>query len=70
MFTPEMMAPSSLRTPRVPYKMDVCEIKFSRNEIGSAVIPEIRAKIEALHRPRGMSCRPATGNIVETLVIF
>ena len=36
----------------------VCEIKFSRNEIGSAVIPETRAKIDALHRPRGMSCRP------------
>ena len=36
----------------------VCEIKFSRNEIGSAIIPEIRAKIGALGRPRGMSCRP------------
>jgi AAA+ ATPase superfamily predicted ATPase len=36
----------------------VCEIKFSRNEVGSAVIEELRAKIEALTRPRGMSCRP------------
>jgi hypothetical protein len=36
----------------------VCEIKFSRNEITSAIIPEIRAKIGALSRPRGMSCRP------------
>jgi uncharacterized protein len=36
----------------------VCEIKFSRNEITSAVIPEIRAKIGALSRPRGMSSRP------------
>src|SRR5713226_9581305 len=36
----------------------VCEIKFSRNEIGGAIIPEIRAKIGALSRPRGMSCRP------------
>lgn len=36
----------------------VCEIKFSRHEIGSIVIPEIRAKIGALNRPRGMSCRP------------
>jgi hypothetical protein len=36
----------------------VCEIEFSRNEIISAVIPEIRAKIGALSRPRGMSCRP------------
>jgi uncharacterized protein len=36
----------------------VCEMKFSRNEIGSAVIQEIRAKIDALSRPRGMSCRP------------
>jgi hypothetical protein len=36
----------------------VCEIKFSRNEVGSAIIPEICAKIGALSRPRGMSCRP------------
>jgi hypothetical protein len=36
----------------------VCEIRFSRNEIGSAIIPEIRAEIGALTRPRGMSCRP------------
>jgi len=36
----------------------VCEIKFSRNEITSTIIPEIRAKIGALSRPRGMSCRP------------
>jgi uncharacterized protein len=36
----------------------VCEVKFSRNEITSAIIPEMRAKIGALSRPRGMSCRP------------
>lgn len=36
----------------------VCEIKFSRNEITNTIIPEIRAKIGALSRPRGMSCRP------------
>jgi hypothetical protein len=27
-------------------------------EITSTIIPEIRAKIGALSRPRGMSCRP------------
>lgn len=36
----------------------VCEIKFSRNEIDRTVIPEVRAKIAALSRPHGMSCRP------------
>ncbi len=36
----------------------VCEIKFSRNPIGSAVIREMRSKIAALSRLRGMSCRP------------
>ncbi len=36
----------------------VCEIKFSRNPIGSAAIQEMRSKIAALSRPRGMSCRP------------
>jgi hypothetical protein len=36
----------------------VCEVKFSKTAVGSAVIPEVRAKIDALGRPRGMSCRP------------
>lgn len=36
----------------------VCETKFSRNVIDSSVIPEVQAKIAALNRPRGMSCRP------------
>jgi len=36
----------------------VCEIKFSRHAVSSAVIPEVQAKIAALSRPRGMSCRP------------
>ena len=49
----------------------VCEIKFSRNEITSAVIPEIRAKIGVLSRPRGMSCRPVLihGNGVNEEII-
>jgi hypothetical protein len=37
----------------------VCEIKFSKNEIGHSIIPEVQAKIDALSRPKGMSCRPA-----------
>ena len=37
----------------------VCEIKFSKNEIGDSTIPEVQAKIDALSRPKGTSCRPA-----------
>lgn len=36
----------------------VCEIKFSKNEIGVSIISEMQQKIEALYRPRGISCRP------------
>lgn len=36
----------------------VCEIKFSKNEIGSSVIEEVEAKIQALKKPKHMSCRP------------
>ena len=36
----------------------VCEIKFSKNEIGVAIISEVQQKIDALYRPRGTSCRP------------
>lgn len=36
----------------------VCEIKFSTNAIGSSVIQEVQAKIDALSLPRGVSCRP------------
>lgn len=36
----------------------VCEIKFSKHEIGVSVIPEVQKKINSLHRPRGTSCRP------------
>jgi hypothetical protein len=36
----------------------VCEIKFSKNEVGASVIQEMQKKIEALKRPRGYSCRP------------
>lgn len=35
----------------------VCEVKLSRNQVGAHVIPEVQAKISALRRPRGMSCR-------------
>jgi len=36
----------------------VCEIKLSRNEIGADIIPEVKAKIAALSRPKSMSSRP------------
>jgi uncharacterized protein len=35
-----------------------CEVKFSRNEIGPRVIPDVRKKISALAIRRGVSCRP------------
>ena len=36
----------------------ICEIKFSKNEIGVSVIEEVQEKITALAFPRGFSCRP------------
>jgi len=36
----------------------ICDIKFSKNEVGSSIIPEVQAKIDAISRPKGMSCRP------------
>jgi len=36
----------------------VCEIKFSKNKIDSAVIAEVQTKINALTFPKGFSCRP------------
>lgn len=36
----------------------VCEIKFSKNELGVSVIAEIKEKIQRLMRPSGMSVRP------------
>ena len=36
----------------------VCEIKFSKNEIGSEIINEVQQKIDRLKRPKGFSCRP------------
>jgi len=36
----------------------VCEIKFSKKEISLSIIPEVQAKIAALHYPTGFSCRP------------
>lgn len=35
----------------------VCEIKFSKRQIGIDVIETVQKKIEALQLPRGMSCR-------------
>ena len=36
----------------------VCEIKFSKHPVPNAVINEVQNKIDALKRPKGMSCRP------------
>ncbi len=36
----------------------ICEIKFSRNKIGSEVIPSIQHKIESLVIPRGLAVWP------------
>ena len=36
----------------------VCEIKFSRSEVGSTVIDEVKQKIERLNLPKNFSYRP------------
>jgi uncharacterized protein len=36
----------------------VCEIKFSKNKIGSHIVDEIQAKIDALRDKKRFSCRP------------
>ncbi len=36
----------------------VCEIKFSKNEIGTSVIDEVRQKIARLNPPQGFACIP------------
>jgi hypothetical protein len=36
----------------------VCEIKFSKNPVGTEVIKELQEKINRLKRPKGFSCRP------------
>lgn len=36
----------------------ICEIKFSKNPIGTEVINEIQNKIKNMIRPKGFSCRP------------
>jgi uncharacterized protein len=36
----------------------VCEIKFSKKELGVGVINEVREKIQRLVRPSGISVRP------------
>ena len=36
----------------------ICEIKFSRNKIGTDVINQVQQKIDRLNRPKGFSCRP------------
>ncbi len=36
----------------------LCEIKFSKNVIGSSVISEVKEKMKSLKYPKGFSCRP------------
>jgi AAA+ ATPase superfamily predicted ATPase len=35
----------------------VCEIRFSKNTIGSSIIEEVQQKIDRIKRPKGISCR-------------
>ena len=35
----------------------ICEIKFSRKQIGADIIPSVQRKIDVLKLPKGMSCR-------------
>ena len=36
----------------------VCEIKFKKQAISLEIIQEMKRKIDALHYPKGFSCRP------------
>ena len=36
----------------------VCEIKFSKEKIGSSVIPSMEKKLASLMAPKAVSCRP------------
>ena len=36
----------------------LCEIKFSRKELGADVIAEVKEKVRRLERPSGLSIRP------------
>jgi AAA+ ATPase superfamily predicted ATPase len=36
----------------------VCEIRFSKHELGAAVVEEVEEKIKRLEKPKGMSVRP------------
>jgi len=36
----------------------ICEIKFTKKEIGSSILNEMQEKINALKMPKGFSCRP------------
>ncbi len=36
----------------------ICEIKFSKHQVGSSVIQEVKDKIAPLRLPKGYSCRP------------
>lgn len=36
----------------------ICEIKFSKNILGSNIIDEVKEKIERLQKPHGYSCFP------------
>lgn len=36
----------------------LCEIKFSKKEIGKDVVSEVKQKMDRLLKPKGFSCRP------------
>ena len=43
----------------------VCEIKFSKNQIGASVINEIQEKINRIKKPKRFSCRPVLIHVSE-----
>ena len=36
----------------------ICEIKFNRNPLTNAIIPELKKKLDALVKPKNFSIRP------------
>lgn len=43
----------------------ICEIKFSKREIGPEIVNEMKQKISALQYPKGFSCRPVLIHVNE-----
>ena len=57
-FLPDRSFALTCSPPSVNRTLYVCEIKFSRNTIGTEVIDEMKRKIKALKTPKQYFCRP------------